>query len=134
MYFSGADVIWSHVPHSPPSICIHYIFFLYYTYLLYCIESYRHINWLQLRKGWGMVKGRGVRGIKIDHDKSTFLDFSHIFEFFTNLYFLWFFWFIMYIPTDYGTWQVFCVENWNTVKLFNLFSSLWNREELRQKS
>jgi hypothetical protein len=36
MYSSGADIVWSHVPHSPPSICIH-------IYLLYCIESYRHI-------------------------------------------------------------------------------------------
>jgi hypothetical protein len=92
MYSSGADIVWSHVPHSPPSICIH-------IYLLYCIESYRHIYWLQLRKGWGLVKGRGVRGIKMDHDKRTFFRFFTYLWVFTNLYFLWFFWFIMYIPT-----------------------------------
>ena len=115
MYSSGADIVWSHVPHSPPSICIH-------IYLLYCIESYRHIYWLQLRKGWGMVKGRGVRGIKMDHDKRTFFRFfTYLWVFHKSVFFVIF---LVHNVHTYGTWQVFCIENWNTVQLFNIFSSL----------
>ena len=73
-----------------------------------------------------MVKGRGVRGIKMDHDKRTFFRyFTYLCIFHISVFFVIF---LVHNVHTIGTWQFFCIENWNTVQLFNILYFLFKGE------